>query len=83
MDTWTDEQEEMAKIMLDVGGSTIFKFTEVKLIGSKLFVNLRDLQGTDAASSLLEVGLPAESSFDRKFFKTKLYYSQQSVLICI
>ena len=68
MDTWTDEQEEMAKIMLDVGGSTIFKFTEVKLIGSKLFVNARDHEGTDAASRLLKAGLPAESSFNSKFY---------------
>ena len=71
MDNWNDEQEKIAKIVLDVGGSTIFKFTEVKLIGSKLFINARNLEGIDAASCLLEAGLPAESSFDSKFYYAK------------
>ena len=67
LDTWTDEQDTMARTMMDVGGLTIFKFTEVKLVGSKLFVNAKDLEGTDVASTLQEVGLPAENGFDRKF----------------
>ena len=71
MDNWNDEQEKIAKIVLDVGGSTIFKFTEVKLIGSKLFINARNLEGIDAASCLLEAGLPAESSFNSKFYYAK------------
>ena len=73
MVTWTDEQEEFAKVVMDVGGSTIFKFSEVKLVDSKLMVNARDNEETDLASLLLGVGLPAENSFDRKFFLTFIF----------
>ena len=68
MDTWTDEQEDTVKTVMDVGGSTIFKFTQVKLVGPKVFVNATDSEENDLASVLLSVGLPAENSFDRKFF---------------
>ena len=71
MDTWTDEQEDMVKTVMDVGGTTIFKFTEVK-VGPKVFVNATDSEENDLASVFLEVGLPAEKSFDRKFLKRKI-----------
>ena len=44
------------------------KFTEVKVVGAKLFVKATDGEESDLASLLLEVGLPADNSFDRKFF---------------
>ena len=66
VDVCTDEQEEMAKIVMDVGGPTVFRFTEVKQVGTKLSVNATDVEGSDLASLLLEVGLPAENGFDCK-----------------
>ena len=44
----------------------VFRFTKVKQVGTKLFVNATDVEGTDLASLLLEVGLPAENGFDCK-----------------
>merc|ERR1711874_565033 len=58
MDTWTDEQEDIAKTVMDVGGATVFKFTEVKQVGGKVFVKATDTEENDLASLLLEVGLP-------------------------
>ena len=63
----TAEQEDLAKLVMDVGGSTIFQFTGLKLVGPDLVVNAVDVEGTDLASLLLEVGVPAENSFDCKF----------------
>ena len=74
MEVFTDEQEEMVKIVMDVGGPTIFRFTEVKLVGTKLFVNATDVEGTDLASLLLEVGLPAENGFDCKYKLTHNFH---------
>ena len=75
METWTDEQEDVAKTVMDVGGETIFKFTEVKLVGAKMFVKATDSEKIDLASLLLDVGLPpAENSFDGEISSFKPNY---------
>ena len=66
VDDWTEEHEEKVKILMDVGGCTILRFTEVKLVGPKLFVNATDVEDNDLASLLLQLGLPAENGFDCK-----------------
>ena len=67
-DTWTEQNLDLVNTILDVGGQTIFKFSEAKFIDGKWFVNSVDEEDNDLASLMIESEVSAaENRLSGKF----------------